>query len=130
MNDTTQERFEFLSTIDGQTYTLPPFDKTLIAEPTEEQLASIPPMPTMYEALTSNDPHMFDKALNEHQRALGWLQLMVITKTLDAHMPDDDPSKDAIVAMVNGKQIPAVRDLYVAWAQAAGEVVEDERGEG
>lgn len=122
--------FEFLNPLDGKTYTLPPFDKTLVVRRVNEFKDTIPAVPTLYEALSSGDPDAYEKALNASQRRLGWLRTMTIIDTLDAHIPDsDDPAKAAIIANVNLQDLPFLYDLWRRWTDGFAEEVEIQVGE-
>lgn len=124
------ESFDFLNPLDGKTYTLPPFDETLVVRRVNEFKDTIPAVPTLYEALSSGDPDAYAKAIDASQRRLGWLRTMTIIDTLDAHIPDpDDPAKAAIIANVNLQDLPFLYDLWRRWTDGFAEEVEIQVGE-
>ena len=124
------EAFKFLNPLDGETYELPPFDKELVVGRVNEFKDTIPPIPTMYEALSSGDPDMHRKALDASQMRLGWLRTMTMIDTIDAHIPDaDDPAKKAIIANINLQDFPFLYDLWRRWTDGFAEEVEVKVGE-
>lgn len=125
------ERFDFLNPLDGKTYSLPPFDKTLVVDRISEFVDQLPPLPSMYDALASDNPSAYQDALNARREGVAWLQTMTVVKTLDAHLPDaDDPAKAAIIANVNVGDFAFIYKVYTDWVKASGGKVENEQGEG
>lgn len=126
----TVEPFEFLNPLDGKTYTLPPFNKDLSVDRVTEFVDTLPPLPSIYETLASDDPDAFSIAVDARQSRLTWLQTMSVVKTIDAHIPDpDDPAKAAIIANINAMDFGFLYKMFTDWLAAAGEKAEDPEGE-
>lgn len=129
--------FEFLSPLDGKTYTLPPFDATKVV--TIDDLASAHPefIPTvsLTDALLADDPKVGMASLDAPIHAVNVLMKSAILKTLRNHMDADDPAWLALKNLIDngpdGKpDFEMVAKVFTDWRAASGEVVTDTVGEG
>lgn len=123
--------FQFLNPLDGQAYTLPPYQRALFEDRIIQFEDSIPPVPDPWTMLTVLSPDEQDAALDASQRQLSRLRTMSVLKTLDNHLPDpDDPAKAAIIANVNAADFAFIFKIFKDWVASAGEKVEEGPGEG
>lgn len=128
---TNDDRFEFLNPLDGNTYTLPPFDRALFADKIAEFEETIPEVPDPWTMFTKLSPDEQLAKIVAHDDRLGLLRTMSVLSTLDNHLPKtDDPAKAAIIANVNASDFAFVWKLYKEWVAASGEQVDESLGEG
>ena len=123
--------FKFLNPIDGETYTLPPYQKALYADRITEFVDTIPEVPDMWTLLTELSPDDQQARIDASQHRLSLLRTMSVLKTLDNHLPDpEDPAKTAIIANVNAADFALIFKVFNDWVASAGEKVEEDLGEG
>jgi hypothetical protein len=121
--------FEFLNPLDGEKYTLPPYQQALYADKIEEFADTIPELPDAWTMFTTMSPDQQEAAIDASQRRLSLLRTMSVLKTLDNHLPEDTPAKAAIIANVNARDFAFIFKVFNEWAASAGEKVEDVPGE-
>lgn len=123
--------FKFLNPLDGQTYTLPPYQRALYVDRITEFQDTIPEVPDAWTLLTALSPDEQEAAINASHGRLSLLRTMSVLKTLDNHLPDpEDPAKAAIIANVNAGDFAFIFKVFTDWVTAAGEQVEEDLGEG
>lgn len=131
MTTQTDSDFEFLNPLDGNRYTLPPYDKELFADKVTEFADTIPEIPDPWTMLTTLSPEEQEATIAASQERISLLRTMSVLSTLDNHLPaGDDPTKAAIIANVNASDFGFIWKVFKDWVAAAGEQVEDEPGEG
>lgn len=126
----TVEGFQFLNPLDGETYTLPPYNQELYADRVTEFEATIPELPDPWTLLTALDPDEQQAAIDASQQRLSLLRTMSVLKTLDNHLPDaDNPAKAAIIANVNAADFAFIFKMFNEWVAASGGMVKADVGE-
>lgn len=123
------EPFEFLNPIDGNTYTLPPFD----AEKYADEMAAHPefiPEVSLTDALLADDPQVGMDSLNAPMRALNVLMKRAIVKTLRNHLDEDDPTWLALKTLIDALEFEVLAKIFTEWRAHSGDVEEEPLGEG
>ena len=128
----TEDRFEFLSPLDGKTYTLPRYNKELFFDASEGHVDEIPVIPPAAEFYSKkHTPASRRTLIREQGQVFMEFQLTSMIETFDAHLPDaDDPAKAAIIALVNAVEWAPLFKIFNEWAAASNEEVVDGMGEG
>lgn len=125
----TVEPFEFLSPLDGQTYTLPPFDATKFADEVAAHPDYIPDV-SLTDALLADDPQVGMDSLNEPMRRLNVLMKRAVVKTLRNHLDADDPAWLALRALIDAFEFDVLGKIFTEWRAHYGDVEVDPLGEG
>lgn len=120
--------FEFLSPLDGNTYTLPPYNADLWADEVSAHADFIPKV-SLTEALLADDPTIGMETLNEPQRALNVLMKRSVVKTLRNHLEVTDPAWVALKALIDGFEFDVLGKVFTEWRTHYGQEETDPLGE-
>lgn len=122
------EAFEFLNPLDGNTYTLPPFDATKFADEVSAHPEFIPTV-SLTDALLADDPQVGMDSLNEPMKALNVLMKRSIVKTLRNHLEATDPAWLALTALIDGFEFEVLAKVFTEWRAHYGDVEAEQLGE-
>lgn len=122
------ERFEFLNTVDGETYTLPPYDAEKFVDELKDH-ADFIPKASLTDALLDPDPQAGLDSLNAPARAINVLMKRAMLKTLRNHLEDTDPAWLALTALVDASEFDVLEKIFLDWRKASGDIVGDGPGE-
>jgi hypothetical protein len=122
------DRFEFLNPLDGQTYSLPPFDAEKFSDEVAMHKDFIPEI-SLTDALLAEDPTVGMDSLNEPMRALNVLMKRAIVKTIRNHVDEDDPAWGAIRGLIDGFEFDVLGKIFSDWRVASGDVEDEPVGE-
>jgi hypothetical protein len=125
---TKTDLFEFLNPLDGNTYTLPPFDPEKAVDEVELHPEFIPTV-SMTDALLADDPQVGLDSLNEPLKALNVLMKRSIVKTLRNHLAADDPAWGALRALIDAYEFEMLGKVFTEWRTHYGETKAVEPGE-
>lgn len=126
---TTAETFEFLSPIDGNTYTLPAYDPEKFADEVSAHPDFIPKH-SMTDVLLADDPEVGLQMLKEPEQRLHTLMVRGMVKTIRNHVSEEDPAWLALKAMIDGFEWAALGKLFREWREHSGDLIGVEPGEG
>lgn len=122
------EPFEFLNPLDGNTYTLPPYDAEKFADEVSAHPDFIPKV-SLADALLEDDPKAGMDYLNEPVRALNVLMKRSIVKTLRNHLEVDDPAWLALKALIDAFEFQVLTKVVTEWRNHYGHTEADPLGE-
>lgn len=130
MTDSTPtDLFEFLSPLDGETYSLPPFDAAKFADEVAAHRDYVPEV-SLTDALLADDPETGMDSLNEPMRRLNVLMKRSVVKTLRNHLDVDDPAWLALKALIDAFEFDVLGKIFVDWRAHYGDVEGEGLGEG
>jgi hypothetical protein len=120
--------FEFLSPLDGKTYTLPPYDPEKFVDEVGTHFESVPKI-SLSEALLADDPLAGLESLNEPARALNVLMKAAIVKTLRKHLKAKDPAWLALRTLIDKGEFDVLGKVFFDWQKFYGAAGVDVEGE-
>jgi hypothetical protein len=120
--------FEFLSPLDGETYTLPPYDPEKFVDEVGKHFEGVP-KPTLSEALLADNPLDGIKTLEVPAQSFNVLMKAAIFKTLRKHLKASDPAWLALKALVDKGEFDMLGKVFFDWQKFYGAVVVDVEGE-
>jgi hypothetical protein len=123
------EAFKFLSVLDGNMYTLPPYDREKFSDEVGKHFASVPKV-TLSDALLYEDPLEGVEALNKPAQSLNVLMKAAMFKTLRNHLEVADPAWVALKALVDAGEFDALGKVFSEWQKHYGVTGVDVEGEG
>lgn len=106
--------FEFLSPLDGNTYTLPPYDPEKFVDEFKNHPDFIPKV-TFSDALLADDPQVGLDLLDKPRQAVNVLVTRGIVKTLQNHVADDDPAWAALKALMDAAEFDVLAKVFTEW---------------
>lgn len=121
--------FEFLNPLDGNTYTLPPFDPEKFADEVAEHPDFIPTV-SMTDALLADDPKVGLDSLSEPMQALNVLMKRTVVKTLRNHLEADDPAWLALKGLIDAFEFDVLAKVFTEWQKFYGAEAAEPLGEG
>jgi len=123
------EPFEFLNPLDGNTYTLPPYDAEKFADEVSAHPDFIPTV-SLTDALLADDPQVGMDSLNEPMKALNVLMKRSIVKTLRNHLEADNPAWLALKGLIDKFEFEVLAKVFTEWQTHYGKGTVDPLGEG
>lgn len=123
------EEFKFLSVLDGETYTLPPYDQEKFSDEVGKHFDTVPKV-SLSDALLNEDPLEGLESLNKPAKALNVLMKAAMLKTLRNHLEATDPAWAALKALVDAGEFDALADVFSKWQTHYGVTGVDVEGEG
>jgi len=109
-----KEQFQFLNPVDGNTYTLPPYDPEKVSQEFVTHADYIPKV-DLTEALLADDPAEGDAMLRKPMQAWNTLFKRVIIRTLRNHLEIDDPAWLALKSLTDAAEWDVLAKVFADW---------------